>query len=65
MLGASGINASDHKVSAKNGKHNLKGIRKNVCPDIYYDQTDYQALELDHNFSRLVRTIENRGGLFI
>ena len=65
MLGASGENTSDHKLSAKNGKHDLKGIRRNVCPDIYYDQTDYQAMELDRNYGKLVNIIENRGGLCI
>ncbi len=65
MLGTSGENSSDHKVSARNGKQHTKEMRRNVCPDLYYDQTDYQAMELDRNYGRLVSMLENRGGLFI
>ena len=65
MLGTSEANSSDHSLSAVNVNHNLKGMRKNVCPDLYYDQTDYQAMELDRDYGRVAGTIENRGGLFI
>lgn len=65
MLGTGGPNASDHMVSATNINHDLKKMRKNVSPDIYYDQMDYQALELDRDYGRVAVTFENRGGLCI
>lgn len=62
MLGTGVENANDHNVSAKNINHDLKEMRKNVSPDIYYDQMDYQTLELDRNYGRVAVTFENRGG---
>lgn len=65
MLGTGGANVSDHMVSAKNNNHDLKEMRKNVSPDIYYDQMDYQTLELDRDYGRVAVTFENRGGFSI
>lgn len=31
-------------------------------PDIYYDQTDYPALEFDRNYGKVMKSFEHIGG---